>query len=118
VYVFNANGSFNREVSVTGAEYAALAQPGAGAPAGVQAGERWEASGIDFALGDVADVDGELWMLDEQAIVNGRTIDQYLVFLSGEWSGVLPAVQVAPTALSVLPVERRPVSIVDGVVVR
>lgn len=120
VVVVNKDGTFNREVLLTGEEYLALGQRGAGAPPGVTVDE-WQsgravAYGFDLDVGDVKEVQpGIVHMLVESNLVNGRVVDSYLEFAEGEWTGKLPAITVDSVTLAKLPVEKRPIAISNGV---
>lgn len=124
VIVRNSDGTFNREVSLSSAQYAALAQPGAGAPPGVMT-EEWTsgravAYGKDFDLGDAEVNNGHLMICHAMQTVNGQTEEHYLSFAPGEWSGTLSTASVDPTLLASMPIRgagRRPISVHAGIVV-
>ena len=116
--VLNANGSFNREIALTAAQYNALGQPGAGAPPGVNAGERWYAIGKNLDLGDVEPRgDGGATLMTKKAVVGGRTIETYLTLAGGEFTGPLQSMTIAQNVLNTVASDKRPLSVVDGIVV-
>jgi hypothetical protein len=119
VFVFNSDGTFNRETLMTQADYAALRVKGAGAPSGVQAGERWVAVGMRLDEGDCEVVNGELTIMDRKTSQSGQpTTRQILRFGSGAWSGAAPVVTITDTILNTITSSRRPLSCVDGILVR
>lgn len=93
VVVRDPDGTINREYRITGAEYAALALPGAGAPVGfvradVTAGRSWVAIGKDLDVGDVAvQPDGALLVKYAEDRVGARVVESFVRFEAGEWSG-------------------------------
>ena len=138
VTVFNPDGSLNREYKITGADYAALALPGAGAPPGVTK-EEWEggrsvrlkdgtparrplalAAGKDYAVGDCAvQRDGTLRVKVMETILQGRVRELFLILKSSDYTGVPPAITVSPAVLARLDQAGKIaqiVSVVNGVV--
>lgn len=104
VIVRNADGSINREYKITGAEYSALALPGAGGPPGCTKAE-WEsglavAYGKDFDVGDISETDGTIVIKTAERIVGGRIIESFLRLEKGEWSGEIPNISVDPLVLA------------------
>lgn len=138
VTVFNADGTLNREFKITGAEYAALAQAGAGAPPTVTKAE-WEATrsvllkdgrtalqplamavGKDYDVGDIRQLpDGSVQMKVDERVVNGQFVESFTRIKAGDFTGTVPNITCAPTVISALDQSRSVIqiqSIVAGVV--
>jgi hypothetical protein len=116
VSVFTAGGAFDREFQITPAEYAALGQPDAGVPAGVQAGESCVVEARRLDLGDMERrADGSAALLTRKQTTNGRTFVTLLTLAAGEFSGTGAAITAVPGVLD--GVTGAPLSIHEGIVV-
>ncbi len=107
VTVRNADGSFNREFKITGAELAQLHKSGNAPPPGVSTKE-WESglsvvAGKDLEVGDVQHREdgGVLIKYDEidETAKGGRLLEKHLLLKSGEWTGVSASITVAKPIL-------------------
>lgn len=132
VVVTNADGTFNREFKITGAELATLRASVNGVPRGVTRLE-WETgraivAGKDFDVGDAKLLTrGSVLFKHDEQIIGGQIVEWYVMLRPGDWTGTLPNITVTPAVIATalawpwihpgrpIPVVRNLLSITNGI---
>lgn len=125
IIVRNVDGTFNREILLTAAEYLALGSVDGGTrwtTHGVTAGEvaagQAIAAGLSLEPGGVElPASGAAVVFLRRRGVSGQTKDTYLRLEPGEWSGSATTFTVAQSVIDTVPARQRPVSLVNGILV-